>query len=76
MTLILCIGGERTHLVLGPGPPAGYLVIVGVPGVEVLAALGQQVLHVLLVVEDEVEITLGRRGVVSARPLNSNLTEL
>ena len=76
MTLILCIGGERTHLVLGPGPPAGYLVIVGVPGVEVLAALGQQVLHVLLVLEDEVEVALGRRGVVPARPLHADLAEL
>ena len=66
----------RTHLVLGPGSPAGYLVIVGVPGVEVLAALGQQVLDVLLVVEDKVEITLGRGGVVSARPLHSHLAEL
>ena len=66
----------RTDLVLGPGPPAGYLVIVRVPGVEVLAALGQEALDVLLVMEDEVEITLGRGGVVPARPLNSHLAEL
>ena len=65
-----------TDLVLGPGSPAGYLVIVRVPGVEVLAALGQQVLDVLLVMEDEVEITLGRGGVVSAWPLYSHLAEL
>ena len=66
----------RTNLFLGPGPPAGYLVVVGVPGVEVLAALGQQAPDVLLVMEDEVEITLGRGGVVSPRPLNSHLAEL
>ena len=66
----------RTHLILGPGPPAGYLVIVRVPGVEVLAALSQQALDVLLVMEDEVEVTLGRGGVVSPRPLHSHLAEL
>jgi len=69
-------GNDLDLLVLGFGPPTGDLVVVRVPSVEVLTAFSQEVLDILLVREDEVQVALGRGGVVSPRPLHSHLTEL
>merc|ERR1719318_1896474 len=52
---------------LGPHPPAGDLVVVAVPSVVVLAALGQEVRHISFLLEDQVEISSWWRGVVTSR---------
>ena len=64
------------YLVLSPHSPGGDPVVEGLPGVVVVTALGEQRLDVALVLKDQVEVTLGWGGVVSARPLHSHLSEL
>ena len=65
----------KTHN-LSSHPPTGNLVIIRIPCCEVLAALGQQILDIALILEHEVQVTLRRRGEVPSRPLHSHVAEL
>ena len=60
---------------LGSHPSARDLVVVGIPIGEILGALGKKFLDVSLLFEHQVEISLGRRGVVPARPLHPDIPE-
>merc|ERR1719315_781019 len=61
---------------LGSHPPTGYLVIVAVPGVVVLGALGQEVGHIPFLLEYQVQVASWWRGVISARPLDPHFSKL
>jgi len=68
--------GDDLHL-LAPHPPAGDPVVPRAStGVEVVSALGEQGSHSVLRVQDDVEISLGRRGRTSlAWPLDPDASE-